>query len=128
MKICKLLIVCAALSFTMQPASAWYNGYGYYQPYGGYAYGYGYQPYGFGGYGYGYDYQPYGFGGYGYDGGDMLGGLMGGLVGGVVAGAMVGAAAQPYAPSYYASRPARLSRHGCPRGYYLASDYVCYPR
>ena len=68
--------------------------------YGG-GYGGGYGP-GYG-YGYGYGYGP----GYGYGYGP----------GGAIAGSQEQAPYPPY-----------RGRGRCPRGYYLASDYRCYPR
>jgi len=68
---------------------------------GGYGYGPGYRY----GPGYGYGYGPgYGYG-YGYG------------PGGAIAGSQEQAPYPPY-----------RGRGRCPRGYYLASDYRCYPR
>jgi hypothetical protein len=91
-------------AFAASPTLAQYGGgYGY-----GPGYGYGYGP----GYGYGGGY------GYGYDAGPAI---AGGIIGGIVGGAIAGSQEQAPYPRY-------RGRGRCPRGYYLASDYRCYPR
>lgn len=65
------------------------------------------------------------WGGYGGYGGYRRGGWGGGaVVGGLAAGAVLGGALA--APYYY--NGGGYGRSRCPYGYYLASDYVCYPQ